>query len=108
MSEPTVTVRLAYGETGLDVELPAARTTVVEPTYVAAAEDQRGLLREALRHPVEGPPLLLVLVALAVIPVLIIRTVVGVRPVSAAPDVASLELAARRSRFSPLVSDLQA
>ncbi|MDX6233391.1 MAG: rane-associated protein [Nocardioidaceae bacterium] len=51
--------------------------------------------------------LLLVLLALALIPVLIIRTVVGVRPVSAAPDVASLELAARRSRFSPLVSDLQ-
>uniref|UniRef100_UPI002FC91188 hypothetical protein n=1 Tax=Aeromicrobium sp. TaxID=1871063 RepID=UPI002FC91188 len=51
--------------------------------------------------------LMLVLLALALIPVLIIRTVVGVRPVSAAPDVASLELAARRSRFSPLVSDLQ-
>lgn len=52
--------------------------------------------------------LLLVLLALAVIPVLIIRTVVGVRPVSAAPDVASLERAVRRSSFSPLVSDLQA
>jgi membrane-associated protein len=38
--------------------------------------------------------LLLVLVALALIPVLLIRTVVGVRPVAAAPDVASLELAA--------------
>jgi membrane-associated protein len=51
--------------------------------------------------------LLLVLLALALVPVLLVRTVVGVRPVSAAPDVASLELAARRSRFSPLVSDLQ-
>jgi len=51
--------------------------------------------------------LLLVLLAVALIPVLIVRTVAGVRPVSAAPDVASLELAARRSRFSPLVSDLQ-
>jgi membrane-associated protein len=38
--------------------------------------------------------LLLVLLALAVIPVLLIRTVVGVRPVAAAPDVTSLELAA--------------
>ena len=37
---------------------------------------------------------LLVLLALAVFPVLIIRAVVGVRPVAAAPDVASLELAA--------------
>ena len=39
------------------MELPADRTTVVEPTYVEAAEDQAGLLRDALRHPVEGPPL---------------------------------------------------
>jgi membrane-associated protein len=37
--------------------------------------------------------LVLVLLALAVVPVLLIRSVVGVRPVSAAPDVASLELA---------------
>ncbi|AXT85927.1 hypothetical protein C6I20_12540 [Aeromicrobium sp. A1-2] len=51
--------------------------------------------------------LLLVLLAVALIPVLMIRTVVGVRPVSATPDVASLELAVRRSSFSPLVSDLQ-
>ena len=57
MTQDTVTVRLAYGETGLEVELPADRTTVVEPTYVEAAEDQVGLLRDALRHPVAGPPL---------------------------------------------------
>jgi nickel-dependent lactate racemase len=57
MSADTVTVHLAYGEDGLDVELPAARTTVVEPTYVEAAADQAGLLREALCRPVAGPPL---------------------------------------------------
>ena len=57
MTRDTVTVRLAYGETGLEVELPADRTTVVEPTYVVAAEDQVGLLRDALRTPVAGPPL---------------------------------------------------
>ena len=55
--------------------------------------------------------LLLVLIALALIPVLIIRTVVGVRPVAAAPDVASLERTAgtrpRRSSFSPLIGDMQ-
>ncbi len=45
MAENLLSVRLAYGEHGLDVELPADRTTVVEPTYAAAAEDQRGLLR---------------------------------------------------------------
>ncbi|WP_344767622.1 DedA family protein [Aeromicrobium panaciterrae] len=54
--------------------------------------------------------LLLVLLALAVVPVLIIRTVVGVRPVAAAPDVASLELASGarpyRSTFAPLIGDV--
>ena len=50
-------VRLAYGEDGLDVDLPADRTTVVEPTYAAAPDDQAGLLRAALRRPVDGPPL---------------------------------------------------
>lgn len=37
--------------------------------------------------------LVLVLVALVVVPVLLVRAVVGVRPTTAAPDVASLELA---------------
>jgi lactate racemase len=50
-------VQLAYGEAGLAVDLPAARTTVVEPVYVAGAADQRGVLRTALREPVAGPPL---------------------------------------------------
>ena len=54
--------------------------------------------------------LLLVLIALAVVPVLIIRTVVGVRPVAAAPDVASLELSTgarpHRSTFAPLIGDV--
>lgn len=54
--------------------------------------------------------LLLVLLALAVIPVLFIRAVVGVRPVSAAPDVTSLELAAglghRAPAFTPLTGEL--
>ncbi|WP_445256246.1 nickel-dependent lactate racemase [Nocardioides aurantiacus] len=57
MTSETLTVRLAYGETGLDVKLPADRTTVVEPTYVAADADQRGVLRRALREPVAGRPL---------------------------------------------------
>ena len=54
MSDHDLRVRLAYGEHGLDVDLPSDRTTVVEPTYVAAAEDQRSLLRDALRDPVPG------------------------------------------------------
>src|SRR3954449_10210054 len=52
-----VKVRLAYGVAGLKVELPDDRTTVVEPAYHAGAEDEAAVLREALRHPVAGPPL---------------------------------------------------
>lgn len=55
--------------------------------------------------------LVAVLLALACLPVLVIRAVVGVRPVAAAPDVASLErgLGARHRRmaFSPLIGDVQ-
>ena len=50
-------VDLAYGTTGLTVELPADRTTVVEPTYVPALPDQRGAVLTALRHPIDRPPL---------------------------------------------------
>jgi lactate racemase len=52
-----VLVRLAYGSTGLDVELPEDRTTVVLPREVPAAPDPVGLLRTAMREPVAGPPL---------------------------------------------------
>lgn len=50
-------IRLAYGETGLEVELPGDRTTVVEPAYRPGAADPEKLLRTALRGPVSGPPL---------------------------------------------------
>jgi lactate racemase len=50
-------VHLAYGETGLDVDLPDERTTVVEPAWSAGAADSRSLLRDRLRKPVAGPPL---------------------------------------------------
>jgi lactate racemase len=53
----TTRVRLAYGEAGLSVDLPAERTTVVEPVYAPGAPDQRDVLRGALRNPVAGPPL---------------------------------------------------
>jgi lactate racemase len=57
MSEDQVGVRLAYGEDGLQVDLPRDRTTVVEPMFAEGADDQQGLLRSALRRPVHGPPL---------------------------------------------------
>ncbi|KAB8191781.1 nickel-dependent lactate racemase [Nonomuraea phyllanthi] len=50
-------VRLAYGESGLTVELPDDATTVVAPVHHASAPDQRATLRAALREPVSGPPL---------------------------------------------------
>ncbi|MGH8869157.1 MAG: nickel-dependent lactate racemase [Actinomycetes bacterium] len=53
----SVRVRLAYGETGLEVDLPDGRTTVVAPRDVPGAADPRQELRNALREPVAGPPL---------------------------------------------------
>jgi lactate racemase len=57
MAQQNLTVELAYGHTGLPVELPAGRTTVVAPTAPAAAPDPAAALREALARPVAGPPL---------------------------------------------------
>jgi len=51
------TVQLAYGETGLSAQLPADRTTVVEPQYEQTVADPPGTLQQALRVPVAGPPL---------------------------------------------------
>jgi nickel-dependent lactate racemase len=50
-------VELAYGKTGLVVELPDERTTVIEPTYLPALPDTRGALVNALRNPIGAPPL---------------------------------------------------
>ncbi len=55
--DPLRTVRLAYGETGLAAELPADRTTVVEPRYEQTVADPGAVVRQALRVPVAGPPL---------------------------------------------------
>ncbi len=50
-------VRVAYGSTGLGVELPEDRTTVVQPMHQPAAAVPRDVLITALRQPVAGPPL---------------------------------------------------
>ena len=50
-------VDLAYGKTGLQVELPDDRTTVIEPTYIPTLPDERGALRNAIRNPVGNPSL---------------------------------------------------
>ncbi len=51
-------VRLAYGKTGLPIELPDDRSvTVVEPQFVPGLTDPRETLRRALRAPLSSPPL---------------------------------------------------
>jgi lactate racemase len=52
-----VKVRLAYGETGLDIDVDRAAATVVQPIHHPAAGDQLAAVRAALRAPVAGPPL---------------------------------------------------
>ena len=51
------TVRLAYGETGLDLLVDPAVTTVVTPRHHPVTAPPREVLRRALREPVAGPPL---------------------------------------------------
>ncbi len=50
-------VRLAYGTTGLDLELPDERVVVVAPAHRPPAEDPAAEVRRSLRSPVAGPPL---------------------------------------------------
>ena len=48
---------LAYGDSGLDIEVSSTATTVVEPLRQPGAPDAVGALRTALRVPVAGAPL---------------------------------------------------
>ena len=51
-------VHLAYGKTGLPLELDASlNVTVVEPTFVPALPDPEAAVRTALRQPIGSPPL---------------------------------------------------
>ncbi len=50
-------VDLAYGKTGLTIELPDDRTTVIEPTFLPTLADAEGALVSALRNPIDSPPL---------------------------------------------------
>ncbi len=55
--ETTTTVEIAYGSTGVLVDLPAGCTTVVAPQHQAPPASTGEILRGALREPVAGPPL---------------------------------------------------
>jgi len=51
-------IELAYGKTGLIVDLPdELDVTVVAPRYVPAVADERSALLEALADPIDSPPL---------------------------------------------------
>ena len=50
-------IDLAYGRTGLSVNLPRDRTTVIEPVYVPGLPDPTGAVLSALRNPIGAPPL---------------------------------------------------
>jgi len=52
-----VDIDLAYGRQGLRITLPGGRTTVVTPAHHPPTADVAATLRDALRHPVAGPPL---------------------------------------------------
>ena len=47
-------VRLAYGKTGLVIDVPEDRTTVIQPQYLPGLPDETGALRTAVRDPVGG------------------------------------------------------
>jgi len=52
-----VRLRLDYGTDGLDVDLPDERVTVIEPMPRPAVPDTHATLVEAIRSPLDRPPL---------------------------------------------------
>ena len=50
-------LRLDYGTDGLDVNVPDGHVTVIEPVFRAAVPDPHATLVDALRHPIDRPPL---------------------------------------------------
>ena len=51
-------IHLAYGQTGLIVDLPDDRTTVIEPTHPPGLADEKAAVLAALRQPIDASPLL--------------------------------------------------
>jgi nickel-dependent lactate racemase len=53
----TTKIELAYGKTGLVIELQDENLTVIEPVYVPGLADEQAALVEALRKPINSLPL---------------------------------------------------
>jgi nickel-dependent lactate racemase len=52
-----VKIKLDYGSSGLTVDLPTERTTVIEPIHVPAVADPATALRQVIANPLGRPPL---------------------------------------------------
>ncbi len=50
-------VKLAYGREGLWIDLPDQNVTVIEPRFVAGLPDEQVAITQALRQPLDSPPL---------------------------------------------------
>jgi len=50
-------VELAYGKSGLSIELPEENLTVIEPRYIEGLADERATLLAAMRQPINSPAL---------------------------------------------------
>ncbi len=50
-------VRLQYGTTGLEADIPSDHLTLIEPRFVEGLADEAETFREAVRNPIGTPPL---------------------------------------------------
>lgn len=50
-------VRLAYGKTGIDLDLPGLKPDIIMPSHQAGLDDERMAILEALDRPMGVPPL---------------------------------------------------
>jgi nickel-dependent lactate racemase len=52
-----VKVQLQYGRDGLLADIPGRDVTLIEPRFVPGLPDERAAFREAVRRPIDAPPL---------------------------------------------------
>src|SRR5579859_4892761 len=50
-------VQIAYGRRNLSVDLPAERTSIIEPSHTPGLPDERGAVLNALAKPIAARPL---------------------------------------------------
>ncbi len=50
-------VKLAYGRSGMTVNMPDNRTSIIEPLFMPSIPDQAASIRHALDHPIRSRPL---------------------------------------------------